>query len=65
MVTVCSVREELPGLLGTVSLRNSTTVDAVHPQSGKFETNRATVQGHMGHSEEVVFWRYKEGGTVL
>ena len=38
-----SVREELPGLLWTVSLRNSIMVDAVHPPSGKFQTDRATV----------------------
>ena len=61
VLTDCSAREELPGLLWTVSLRNSTTVDAVHPQSGKFQTDRATVQGHMVHSEEVVSWRYKQG----
>ena len=40
--------------LWTVSWRNSTPVDAVHPQSGKFQTDRATVQGHMVHSAEVV-----------
>ena len=55
------MREELPGLLWTVFWRNSTTVDAVHPQSGKFQTDRATVQGHMVHSAEVVSWRYKKG----
>ena len=40
-------------------------VDAAHPQSGKFQTDRATVQGHMVYSEVVVFWRYKKGGTGL
>ena len=38
-------------------------VDAVHPQSGKYQTDRATVQGHMVYSEVVVFRRYKKGGT--
>ena len=33
----------------------------MHPQSGKFQTNRATVQGHMVHSAEVVSWRYQKG----
>ena len=57
------VREELPGLHWTVSLRNGIIVDAVHPQSGKFQTDRATVQGHRVHSEVGVFWRYKKGGN--
>ena len=34
-------------------------VDAVHPQSGKFQTDRATVQGHMVHSEVL-----SSGGTT-
>ena len=38
-------------------------VDAVLPQSGKLQTDRATVQGHMVYSEAVVFWRYRKGGT--
>ena len=33
----------------------------MHPQSGKFQTDRATVQGHMVRSAEVVSWRYKKG----
>ena len=36
-------------------------MDVVHPQSGKFQTDRATVQGHLVHSAEVVSWRYKKG----
>ena len=56
VLTGCSVREELQGLIWTESLRNSTTVDAVHPRSGKFQTNLATVQGYMVHSEKVASW---------
>ena len=33
----------------------------MHPQSGMFQTDRATVQGHMVHSAEVVSSRYKKG----
>ena len=47
----------VPPLLWTVSWRNSTPVDAVHPQSGKFQTDRATVQGHMVHSEWCILRR--------
>ena len=36
-----------------VPLRNGIMVDAAHPQSGKVQTNRATVQGHLVHSAEV------------
>ena len=43
VLTGCSVREELQGLIWTESLRNSTTVDAVHPRSGKFQTGRYLV----------------------
>ena len=39
-------------------------VDAVHPRSGKLQTDRATVQGHMVYSEAVVLWRDREGGTA-
>ena len=46
-----------------VPLRNGIMVDAAHPQSKRFQTDRATVQGHMVYSEVVVFWRYKKGGT--
>ena len=42
---------------------NGIMVDVVHPQSGKYQTDRATVQGHMEYSEVVVFRRYKKGGT--
>ena len=38
-------------------------MDAVHPQSGKLQTDGATVQGHMVYSEAVFFWRYRKGGT--
>ena len=31
--------------------------DAVHPRSGKFQTNLATVQEYMVHSEKVASWR--------
>ena len=37
--------------------------DAVTPQSGKLQTDRATVQGHMVVSAVVVFGRYIKGGT--
>ena len=33
----------------------------MHPQSGKFQTACATVQGHLVHYAEVVCWRYKKG----
>ena len=33
----------------------------MHPQSRKFQTDRATVQGHLVHSAEGVSWRYKKG----
>ena len=36
-------REELPGLHWMVPLCNGIMVDAVHPQSGKYQTDRATV----------------------
>ena len=56
VLTCFSVREELQGLIWTVSLRNSATADAVHPRSGKFQTNLATVQEYMVHSEKVASW---------
>ena len=43
-----------------VPLCNGIMVDAVHPQSGKYQTACATVQGHMEYSEGVVF-RYNKG----
>ena len=36
-------------------------VDAVHPQSGKYQTACATVPGHMEYSEVVVTRRYNKG----
>ena len=57
------MREELPGLHWMVPLCNGIMVDAVHPQSGKYQTDRATVQGHVEYSEVVVLRRYKKGGT--
>ena len=44
-----------------VPLCNGIMVDAVHPQSGKYQTECATVQGHMEYSEVVVFRRYNKG----
>ena len=44
-----------------VPLCNGIMVDAVHPQSGKYQTACATVQGHMEYSEVVVFRRYNKG----
>ena len=58
-----SVREELPGCHWPVPFRDSIMMDAVHPQSGKLQTDRATVQRHMVYSEAVVFWRYRKGET--
>ena len=55
------MREELPGLHWMVPLCNGIMVDAVHPQSGKYQTACATVQGHMEYSEVVVFRRYNKG----
>ena len=34
----------------------------MHPQSGKFQTACATVQGHLVHYAEVVLWMYQKGG---
>ena len=56
-----TMREELPGLHWMVPLCNGIMVDAVHPQSGKYQTACATVQGHMEYSEVVVFRRYNKG----
>ena len=53
VLTGFSVREELQGIIWTVSLRNSTTADAVHPRSGKFLTNLATVQEYMAHMRKL------------
>ena len=36
-----------------VPLCNDIMVDVVHPQSGKYQTACATVQGHMEYSEGV------------
>ena len=33
----------------------------MHPQSGKYQTACATVQGHLEYSEVVVFRRYNKG----
>ena len=44
-----------------VPLCNGIMADAVHPQSGKYQTACATVQGHMEYSEVVVFRRYNKG----
>ena len=44
-----------------VPLCNGIMVDAVHPQSGKYQTACATVQGHMEYSEVVVFRRSNKG----
>ena len=41
------MREEFPGLHWMVPLCNGIMVDAVHPQSGKYQTACATVQGRL------------------
>ena len=55
------MREELPGVHWMVPLCNGIMADAVHPQSGKYQTACATVQGHMEYSGVVVFRRYNKG----
>ena len=65
VLTACSVQEELPGLLWTVSWRNSATVDTVHPQSGKFQTDRATVQSIRCILRRLSPGRTKRGTVLL
>ena len=48
--------------LWTVGCSYCTPADVVHPQPGKSQTACATVQGHLVHYAEVVFWMYKKGG---
>ena len=59
------MREELPGVHWMVPLCNGIMVDAVHPQSGKYQTACATVQGHMEYSEVVGFRRYNKGNGLV
>ena len=39
-------------------------VDAAHPQSGKYQTDRATVQGHMVYSGGCLLEVQKKGERV-
>ena len=55
------MREELPGVHWMMAFGNGIMADAVHPQSGKYQTGCATVPGHMQYSEVVVFRRYNKG----
>ena len=65
VLTACSVQEELLGLPWTVSWRNSATVDTVHPQSGKFQTDRATVQSIRCILRRLSPGRTKRGTVLL
>ena len=64
VVTTClqrTMREELLGVHWMVPLCNGIMADAVHPQSGKYQTACTTVQGHMECAGVVVFRRYNNG----